>query len=674
MERSIDDVEAYVAATSKLESARKSSLFFKANINHVVSDDRALYRADPSDLLGFCPRTDEERSIGRGLITPIMQGSTHELQIHIHHENYTYNDTARNPETFAYLQSPRARRFDNARLELAVRLSLDLMAEDGGPLLKRWFFIHGHWALNASDPHECTIVREIEILSRNGCLGDFTQPAGRAHVDSRIDVPYLVDPVAAAKGYDSVEARPVPASGAGAGAGERFFIWASATNHELCSIDTYSAFVQRRLRTPELTALEHAANGVISDGTLFVKTHCHSLHPIYWKEGGRPLPQSDPGVRAELGILFDAADAIGAPISFLRVSEVYDRIVGAPAHSDSDLVAASGLRLGSPMQVFGHTVEFRTSDGKIAAPPPLDPRPTELPLPICAEPAAERALDVAVAYVTSLVPPTLLDGIGGAVPAALVDARRQLSDLMAAVDVETINRVSSRVAAERLAQMDAEAAGITGFYGLRAREGTLLQPSEVLCAAVLSNHMTGVRGAVEIGCGLGVLSILLASRGVDIVGLERNRARLNSAQAIAAAVRVELGPVGRRPKLARGAFPKALRRAPDLSQHVALVTNLLGSATEEQENAFIAGLTRFGAVLIDPTRFYRRRTTSTEIAELLSRFAATGFGPPRPAFDLGADGRFMLLLNPTPTRLPGLQGLFGRMFSPRARLGLTLPR
>ena len=108
-------------STASLDFARKASLFYKANVNYLVSGDRELFRADPDDLLGFLPRSPHTLRIGRAMIAPIA-ASDHDLQVHTHHEYFTYNDTARDPLTFAYLQTPRGRAFDNARLELAIRL------------------------------------------------------------------------------------------------------------------------------------------------------------------------------------------------------------------------------------------------------------------------------------------------------------------------------------------------------------------------------------------------------------------------------------------------------------------------------------------------------------------------------------------------------------------------
>jgi hypothetical protein len=666
MERCVEDVEGYLAKTAPLDFARKASLFYKANVNYLVSADRELRRAHPDDLLGFVPRSLRDLTIGRGILAPIV-ASDHDLQVHIHHEYFTYNDSARDLETFAYLQTPHGRSFDNERLELCIRLGLDTLREDGGVELPRWFFIHGHWALNASDPHECTIVREIEILRRNGCLGDFTQPAGRTHVDSRIEVPYLVEPVALPKGYDAPEANPIQAAGAGKAAAERFFIWASATTHRSCSIDTYSSFVQQRIKTPQVTALEHARASVVINGVLYLKTHCHSLHPAYCKADGRPTPHTDPGVQAELRALFHAADGIGAVVNFHTAAEAYDQIVGAPAPQARDLTSEFDLKSGSPMAPIGLTVEFVASDGARASPPLLGPRPDTLAAPslVIDAPSTVEKADVppghaspAVAYIVPLDREAAVrvadrpDGAG-----ALIDAGWVLHELVEALDVTRINNRAGAIAVARAAELGSEASGVTGFYGPRAQEETLLQPSEILCAAFVQQQLSGVHGVYEIGCGLGVLSTLLAMRGVRAVGVERNGARLATAEAIARTLLAESPGGARAPVFIKGVFPKVLRREAKLAASVALVTNLLGTASAEQQEGFVSGLRAFGAVLIDVQRFYVRRSTRRQIRELEEIFTLGGFDAPRLAFDLGLDGRFMLFTNPRPRRRLGLEAL-----------------
>ncbi len=502
MDRCADDVESYLRLTAGLDFARKASLFYKANVNYLTSAGRELIRADPDDLLGFVPRSARDRRIGKAIVEPIA-ASEHDLQVHIHHEYYTFNDTPRDPDTFAYLQTPHGRSFDDARLELAIRLGLDTLREDGGVELSRWFFIHGHWALNGSDPHECNVVREIEILQRNGCLGDFTQPAGRVHVDSRIDVPYLVDPAPLPKGYDTPASNPTQAAGAGPMAAEKFFIWASATTHRTCSIDTYSPIVQQRLKNPEATALDHARSGVVIDGVLYLKTHCHSLHPIYCQKDGLPTPHADPGVQAELRTLFAAADRIGADVRFLTATEVYDAVVGARTPPARDLVAEFQLSVGSAMEPIGVEVDFTARDGSRVAAPPLAARPTGFPAPSL---PATGAVGDHPEIVSHIIP--VISAVAVATEAeapkdegALINAALASPLMMAADDVQRVNAAACDVALERIASLGAEASGVTGFYGPRARQRQLLQAPEVLCANLvqtcLPDGAIGVRNRVR---------------------------------------------------------------------------------------------------------------------------------------------------------------------------------
>jgi hypothetical protein len=139
--------------------------------------------------------------------------------------------------------------------------------------------------------------------------------------------------------------------------------------------------------------------------------------------------------------------------------------------------------------------------------------------------------------------------------------------------------------------------------------------------------------------------------------VERNGARLATAEAIAAAVVAEWPGAPRPATFIKGAFPKVLRKEARLAASVALVTNLLGTASPEQQEGFISGLRAFGAVLIDVQRFYDRRSTRRQFHELEEIFTLGGFDAPRLAFDLGSDGRFLLFANRRPRRPLGLEAL-----------------
>ena len=243
---------------------------------------------------------------------------------------------------------------------------------------------------------------------------------------------------------------------------------------------------------------------------------------------------------------------------------------------------------------------------------------------------------------------------------ALTDGRERGETLMAATDVRAINAAASAVCLERLAASGGEASGLTGFYPGRAREGQLLQLSEVLCAEFVRAKLPGAKAAYEIGCGLGLLSLLIASRGLPAVGYERNGARLATGQAIAEARARQAGAPAASLRLVKGAYPRVAGRERDLGGSVALVTNLLGSASAEQQRAFVAALASFGAVLIDAQRFYERRMSQAQIADLTALFAEQGFDAPKLAFELGSDGRFLLFTHPAPRERFGWSALMRR--------------
>jgi hypothetical protein len=240
-----------------------------------------------------------------------------------------------------YLATPKGAALDSARFEFAVRRKLDILEQEIGRSYARWFFIHGHWALNASDDKDCRIVNEISILHRLGCLGDFTCPAGRPHVDPRHTTPYLAKPVNTPKGYDTADADPRPLAGAGRKlADSRFLVWASAVKHGATSIDHSSEFVRRRGDDLEKAAGKLIEQSYLHAGTLYVKTHAHAMHPAYF-DGRAPAcyPHSYVVTRDLLGLTFDACADGGAEIAFLTTTEVYDELVNSPTKSTDDLNA-----------------------------------------------------------------------------------------------------------------------------------------------------------------------------------------------------------------------------------------------------------------------------------------------------------------------------------------------
>ncbi len=331
-EQNAEDVVRFAESSAKNEFARKLTLFYKAHVPVTRNVDFAdAERAHPQDRFGFIERTPKQVAIFTSAIQELRSRVPHEFQVHVHHEHFTSNSGHRDPELIQIFSDPAMAKYDEARVEIAVKRSLAAIREETGLPLDRWFFVHGVWALNASDSSVCNVTDEIALLMRNGALGDFTFPAGRPNVDPSQTEPFFVKPVDAPRGYDLAEAEPERAWGNPAAAANKFFIWASPIRHFGSSVDYFSGWLNEKLENPAVFAEEILDQSVVVGDTLWFKTHGHSMHANYWIED-QPLvfPHAYPPLRRLLATVFDAATLAGAEIDFVSAAEAYDRFVSAP--------------------------------------------------------------------------------------------------------------------------------------------------------------------------------------------------------------------------------------------------------------------------------------------------------------------------------------------------------
>ncbi|MEO7027475.1 MAG: hypothetical protein ABI056_07975, partial [Caulobacteraceae bacterium] len=329
LEENAADVLRFAEISAANPFSRKLTLFYKAHIGVTRRLGQAGVTAlAPDDLFGFLPRTAAQEATFATAMRGLLERVPHEVQVHVHHEYYTFNTAYKDEEIIRGFADPVIRARDPDRFELALRLVLDAIRKETGLPLDRWFFVHGLWALNASDPTVCHITNEIEILKRNGCLGDFTFPAGRPNVDPVLELPYFVRPWDAPRAYLLPQAEPEQAHGNAAAAADKFFIWASKIRHRGSSLDYYSEHVADALAQPESFAHQILSDSYAVDGTLYFKTHSHSMHVNYWRDGPAAVfPHQHPGVRQLMGAVFNAAAHAGAEVEFLTAGEVYDEFV-----------------------------------------------------------------------------------------------------------------------------------------------------------------------------------------------------------------------------------------------------------------------------------------------------------------------------------------------------------
>ncbi len=341
-----DRIGQFVDDMNALPYARRMTLFYRPGVYTTLDTGKQQgLKAAADDAIVFLSRDEATITHARNAMRDLLDRSEHAIEVHIHHEGYTYNTAPVYPATGAYLESARGRAHEEQRFDLGVRLVLDAIRDETGLAKPHWFFVHGHWALQASDPTVCHIVRELQILAAHGCKGDFTFPAGRGAVNPRLNVPYFVTPIAAAKGYDQPEGNPERAYGNSAAAASKFFIWSSLIKHRGSSLDHYAPWVQERLEKPASAVEEMLRDSYAIDGTLYLKTHAHSMHPAYFEQSAPAVfPLAQPAAQRLFETLMEAAAMADVAFEFLTAGEVYDRFI----HAKPQPKAGFALQISGP--------------------------------------------------------------------------------------------------------------------------------------------------------------------------------------------------------------------------------------------------------------------------------------------------------------------------------------
>lgn len=249
-----------------------------------------------------CPvgfRLDNATTLGMGLYlnssAPIeatylrtLVGLGVGVALHVHHEAWTCN--AMFPEKLSpsqrelhdYVMRQAEPRLDRARMGAMVNASLAWLRETTGKPLPAWHFVHGCWAFGASDPEICQLDDEVKLLYELGCRADFSFPAGRRKCDPPWDGPKWIRPTSGIRAAEQPRADPRDEHAA-----NRMLVWASRVDDWWCGLDTYSHDSRRLMESPDKIE-RYFALCPVRNGTAYIKTCGHGMHPYYWQ--GEPTP------------------------------------------------------------------------------------------------------------------------------------------------------------------------------------------------------------------------------------------------------------------------------------------------------------------------------------------------------------------------------------------------
>jgi len=336
-----EHVDAWLKEVKDLPWARKASLMYFSRWLRPVweADGVARFRAKGIEVLEagdlhFAPSGLAERDEE---IVRALHEAGQDIHIHIHHEHWCSGRLTGEPIDGVK---------DGQRVEAHIQWLLERYKRFGLDMAD-WCFVHGCWNLNANDVHDplCHITNEIEILHRNGCIGDFTFPAGREWVDPVIKRPFTIKPMDAPRCYDNPASLPkLIGVDPDAMHPERFLIWSSEIPTGYCSLDNLTMPADPEPKTyltvnGELirgTIHERAVwlwvkQGWVHQGVLYVKTHCHSLmsdktHPYWISSTRNRTPLAVDATKEMFGLLYDVCSEAGVEVEHITIRELLNRL------------------------------------------------------------------------------------------------------------------------------------------------------------------------------------------------------------------------------------------------------------------------------------------------------------------------------------------------------------
>ena len=339
----IAKIRDFLYESEKFPHSQKQTLFYKIQVGHIGKSEWHRFSDIISlkdDAIGFRDPDDgiEVHGPVKEVISEIDKSYGHEIQLHVHHERYTRGDYFGYDEEFAKHNLTNNHIKDSKRLNLSIELLIKRMRIELGREFNDWSFVHGVWALNGSDSRVCNNLDEIEILMRNGCIADFTMPAGRPWVNSSILQPFTVIPVFAPKGYDFPESDATPVGQTPQVIDQRrFLIWNQGIDYSRSSLDYLTKSVLESLENTQ-EYLEHwFSRGFVIDDKLFIKTHAHSLNRKYELDENGFYPHQHPLVIKVFKNLEETCSFHNLDLYYSTVDEVLSELFASDNNLESFL-------------------------------------------------------------------------------------------------------------------------------------------------------------------------------------------------------------------------------------------------------------------------------------------------------------------------------------------------
>ncbi|OYY33695.1 MAG: hypothetical protein B7Y57_29120 [Rhodospirillales bacterium 35-66-84] len=534
-----------------------------------------MSRASPfghKHSLFYCPyvpyHLDAGRAAGRSEGDAVVFGSRSADQERIAREVIRFDNSVSR-----WVNAHSTAAMDKARLDSFFVRCKEVIGAEIGRRFDRWAFVHGNWALAASDPLICTIDSELSMIMRHGGFGDFSFPAGRGYCDPKLSTPFTCLPLDLVRAYDDPAADPRPVeAGTATLQPDRFFIWNSPIKAKHSSIDFYSEPNRELFKSPDRLLSEWLSGSVSFGDDLFLKTHAHSMKWEYKiSEEGSLIPHCYPDVVKIFERLLRICDQAGVEFRVVSVDEVM-----ACLHSFDGTSAASSANQPT---------------GQLAL--------SELPANV------SSVLDGAVATRKKKYARAGATKRTGEPAEQRARSRKADSDEVSVLDRDIVAILRGWVSSDPKRE---ETAG-DYYRDLLSRDHILQDYERAVLEYIVANiPATGTR-IVEVGVGFGVLSLLLAVKGYEVVAFEGDRSRFAGLEFLFDRFAERMPEVRARLRPVLGWFPDALDPSmlgPD-RRNLLLTTNIVATASAKRQELILYVARKFDDLIIDTTRFGVRR-------------------------------------------------------------------
>lgn len=570
-EASARAVEGMAKMARSSPYARRLSLFYSVFVPYRLESEGPVGNGDQrasGDGVVFGARSIRQEDIAREAIRPLVTADGHEMHLHVHHEFWTRNTSHFDHPVSRWVNACSTSEADRQRLDLHFRLCKEAIAEEIGAPFEHWAFIHGNWALNASDPLICHVTDEMAMIMRHGGFGDFSFPAGRSYCDPKLKAPFTCLPLDLARAYDDPRSDPRPVGpDTKVMQPDRFFIWNAPVTSVSSSLDYYSAANRKLLQMPERVVADWLGKSVRLGPNLFIKTHAHSMKPEYrLTEPDSVIPHCYPDVVRIFESLMRACDRAKVELRFHTVNEVTELL--ARLDGCEQAVARMAIAGGTPKV---SVIELTDAPG---SPPPED-----VLLPVTPQSIMPELADMHRVWIAT----------GG--------AGFPRDDL---------------------------------YLAKLAHDAPLESYELALAAAIADRYPPDATRVVEIGLGWGGLAILLARLGFEVLGFEGNAARYAACRwHVSEQIRRFPALRGRLLPPRDGLFPEVFTDAALAKDKVNLciATNITHSYTAEHQHEIIEAAMAFDELILDLARFGQVRDSQSERNVLFRTLAQQAYKP-----------------------------------------------